>query len=594
MAAYPAVRRSFRWLLVLFVVTLLIPPLASSAATPAFRGEYYNNRTLSGAPALVRDDAAINFAWGAGSPGPGVAADNFSVRWTNFVSFEAGSYRFTVRTDDGVRLWVDDNLIIDHWADQPATSYTADRTLGAGYHSIRMEYYEAYGNAVAQLSWQKLSSSGSFPQWKGEYFNNTGLSGTPVLVRNDTDINFNWGNGSPGAGVPADNFSARWTRQLTFNAGTYTFTAVSDDGVRVKVDGAMVINRWVDQPATTVTGNITLNAGAHTVVVEYYERGGAAQVRVSWAGGGSSGPSVIVVDDWGAGFVRGGNLGNFHASTWGYGNHLWWMWNNTSAIYSWAKWVPTLPGAGTYEVQVYVASHNMSTTSARYRIYHNGTRNDRAISQAIYSDQWVSLGSYTFSGTGNEYVYLSGATGEPYWTRQVGFDAVRFIRVGGSSPTPTPAPSLPSCSIYPIAGFGALWNANAQVRNCLSCATEPEKSLPMGEQTFQNGVMFWRSDTDVIYVVFKDGTWQQFNDTWQEGQPETDPNIVPPAGLYQPKRGFGKLWRENAVVRSKLGWATIDERAMTGAVEPFQGGVMLWSPQLGIYAFCNDGRWIHN
>ena len=190
--------------LVFAMLALLMLPLPAAAAVPAFRGEYYNNTDLSGAPRLVRDDAAINFDWGSGRPASSINADYFSVRWTNFVPFDAGTYRFTVRVDDGVRLWIDEALVLDRWIPQPATTYVVDRTLSAGYHHLRLEYYEAAGQAVAQLSWARATTSPSYPDWRGEYFTNASLLGAPALVRNDKAIDFNWGQGSPAAGITAD------------------------------------------------------------------------------------------------------------------------------------------------------------------------------------------------------------------------------------------------------------------------------------------------------------------------------------------------------------------------------------------------------
>lgn len=89
-----------------------------------------------------------------------------------------------------------------------------------------------------------------------------------------------------------------------------------------------------------------------------------------------------------------------------------------------------------------------------------------------------------------------------------------------------------------------------------------------GFQPFQNGRMVWlkelkSGDTvlpNQIIVLYNDGHWARFDDSWQENQPETDPSIVAPEGLIQPKRGFGKLWRSNQEVRNKLGWATVEEK----------------------------------
>ncbi|MBN1978782.1 MAG: hypothetical protein JW918_15400 [Anaerolineae bacterium] len=84
------------------------------------------------------------------------------------------------------------------------------------------------------------------------------------------------------------------------------------------------------------------------------------------------------------------------------------------------------------------------------------------------------------------------------------------------------------------------------------------------EQPFEHGRMIWLEDVgalaQVILVLYDDGQFALYEDTWTEGQPESDPSFVPPAGLLQPVRGFGKLWRENASVRDKLGWAMAGEQ----------------------------------
>jgi hypothetical protein len=125
------------------------PPVVSP-----FKGEYFNNIALSGAPALVRDDEEINFFWGDGPPGPGIGADNFSVRWTKEQHFAEGTYTFSVLADDGVRLWVDDQLVIDKWVDQSPQRYDADVALAAGQHGIKLEYYERGGGSTIKLWWE--------------------------------------------------------------------------------------------------------------------------------------------------------------------------------------------------------------------------------------------------------------------------------------------------------------------------------------------------------------------------------------------------------------------------------------------------------
>jgi PKD repeat protein len=246
---------------------------------PDWKAEYYNNPNLGGSPVLVRNDVRINFDWGSGSPGHGVPADNFSARWSHNISFPAGTYRFHMRVDDGVRLWIDGNLVIDQWHDSAPTTYTADVTLTNGWHSLRVEYYERGGRALAQLAWERLDS---YPDWKAEYFSNRRLEGDPVLVRNETQIDHNWGSGSPAAGVPADDFSARWTRKVDFKSGTYVFSAWVDDGVRLWVDDTLVMDSWRDGKPRLIQAEHQIGSGKHKVKVEYYERSGGAQIEVTW------------------------------------------------------------------------------------------------------------------------------------------------------------------------------------------------------------------------------------------------------------------------------------------------------------------------
>jgi sugar lactone lactonase YvrE len=123
-----------------------------------WRGEYFANRWLTEAPMLIRQDTAIDFTWGLDSPGSGIPSDNFSARWQRYVWFEANTYRFTVSVDDGVRLWVDDQLLIDQWQHPQVATFEADVTLSQGYHRVRLEYYDGSGAAAVRLSWDTLAT----------------------------------------------------------------------------------------------------------------------------------------------------------------------------------------------------------------------------------------------------------------------------------------------------------------------------------------------------------------------------------------------------------------------------------------------------
>ncbi len=121
-----------------------------------WKGSYYANPILSGLPLFQRDDLTINFNWGSSSPRGDLPADGFSVRWSRAVEFaESGQYRFAVESDDGVRLWVGDTLVIDDWQDGRSSRETLHR-LSAGTHHLQVEYYEHWGDALIQLSWERV------------------------------------------------------------------------------------------------------------------------------------------------------------------------------------------------------------------------------------------------------------------------------------------------------------------------------------------------------------------------------------------------------------------------------------------------------
>ena len=171
---------------------------------------------------------------------------------------------------------------------EAASTYTA--TVKGGSAGVK----DVAGNALAADSTWTFTTDATPPtscpagQYTADYFANMTLAGSPAVTRcENAPLNYNWGQGAPTAGVPADHFSVRWDGQFTFPAGATTFTATADDGIRLYVDGTLVINAWVDQGATTYTATRTLTAGTHQVRVEYYDNEVDAVAQVSWTGGGT-------------------------------------------------------------------------------------------------------------------------------------------------------------------------------------------------------------------------------------------------------------------------------------------------------------------
>lgn len=388
---------------------------------------YWNNKTLTDSPVVQTTETDVNWDWGTGGPS-GLPADGFSARWSKYIDVSGGTYRFTATADDGVRVYIDGTLIINYWNDHPAQTFTADISLAAGHHLVVMEYYENGGFAVAKLTWQPKPAG--IVNWQGEYFNNRTLAGSPTLTRDDANINFNWGTGVPAAGLPADNFSVRWIRTINFPAGSYRFTTTGDDGVRLWVNGHLLIDKWFDQAAASYAGVLYVSGNA-AVQMEYYEHGGLATAQLSWALDNGNPPpppsGAIVVDNSSPGFIKGGTASSWRTSTAGYNSGMLWTYNNDYARgnYNWARWYPSLT-AGRYEVFVFIPSKNATSRAARYWVSHRDGFTLRVINQLNYSDQWVSLGTYWFQGNASDYASLSDITGESYLSRIVGFDAVKW------------------------------------------------------------------------------------------------------------------------------------------------------------------------
>ena len=124
------------------------------------KGEYYDNIDFTN-QVLTRTDATVDFNWGLGSPASNIGNDTFSVRWSGQVEpLYSETYTFQTTSDDGVRLWVNDQLIVDKFIDQAPTAHTGTISLNAGEkYDIRLEYYERGVGAVAQLAWFSASQS---------------------------------------------------------------------------------------------------------------------------------------------------------------------------------------------------------------------------------------------------------------------------------------------------------------------------------------------------------------------------------------------------------------------------------------------------
>jgi PKD repeat protein len=282
---------------VLAYVTQLGPEEPGLPPQMGLTAQYFPNTTFSAPAAFTQIDGTMLLNWGSTAPA-GLPVDGFSVRWTGkLLASTTGTHRFRLAADDAVKLWVNGVLLVDNALARTRTTYTTPTiTLTAGQsYDIVLEYKELGALAAVQLSWQvpgttayavipsaALSSVGT--GLRGDYFPNNALSGNSTLTRYETP-HFQWGNGGPAPSLPVDDFSVRWSGTVRVPTdGSYVFRTNSDDGVRLWINGVVVVDNWTAHgPTFDVGAPLTLLAGyRYDIKLEYQEFGGGSVLQLDW------------------------------------------------------------------------------------------------------------------------------------------------------------------------------------------------------------------------------------------------------------------------------------------------------------------------
>lgn len=270
------------------------PPATSCPTITAWKGEYWNNETLSGTPALCRNDANINFEWQTGSPASQIQADHFSARWTRSLSFSAGTYRFSILHDDGARLYVDGIQVFQNWCSNCSLTETVDVPLTPGVHEIKMEMRENIGWAAAGLSWQSLptptatwtATPGSAWTWAAEAENGSIYNPNVMQTVEDSTVsacryikavvNNNLGHVQHSFNVPTAGNYYFWARAMGLNLSTNSFWVSIDGGeyfhYQIPPVGQVWTWGWSQvYPSDQVVQPIYLGSGTHTIRFESRE-----------------------------------------------------------------------------------------------------------------------------------------------------------------------------------------------------------------------------------------------------------------------------------------------------------------------------------
>lgn len=335
--------------------TAVLPTPTPDVVISDWLGEYFSNATLAGDPVYIRNDVTIDFNWGANSPASEIPDDQFSARWTRQQYFQDGFYRFTILSDDGVRFWINGQLVVDEWHDGTQGPLSFEPYMAQGEHALRLEYYENFGGAMVRLTWVPIEAPTATPSftptptatptgtpsptptptstqtptptatgtasptpvpsdtptptwtptdepsptpeptdtppptappgrplpavWQADYYVNRFLGGAPILTRQDTEVDFYWGEGSPGLGILPDNFSARWQGEVWLSAGAYRYTLTVDEGAHVWIDGQHIIDAWHLATGETYVYELNLEEGIHFFKIEYFEATGSAHIH---------------------------------------------------------------------------------------------------------------------------------------------------------------------------------------------------------------------------------------------------------------------------------------------------------------------------
>jgi len=260
------------------------PPPSSAGGTGLF-GQFFDNADLTGFK-LNRVDPTVNFTWGSGSPDPSIDANTFSARWTGQIIPQfSETYTFYTQSDDGVRLWVNDTLLINNWTDHSSTEDSATIALTANFrYNIKLEYYDNTFSSTIRLSWsspsqpkQVVPQDRLFPNGKIVFQSNTtgnneifimNADGTGVQNRTNNSASDTYPSVVPG-GTQIVFVSSRDGNgeiySMPLNGGTatnLTNNSASDNYPSLYQDGRIVFsstrsggnsNLWVRDAAGTVT-----------------------------------------------------------------------------------------------------------------------------------------------------------------------------------------------------------------------------------------------------------------------------------------------------------------------------------------------------
>ncbi|WP_226578614.1 PA14 domain-containing protein [Microseira wollei] len=289
-----------------------------------WRGEYFSNINLTDKPVFFENlgDGSRGFSrnWGNNSPSLNIPTDNFSARMTTQRYLAPGLYKITTQADDGIRVRIGNQTVVDKWVDQPFVTNSGYFYSNGSNFPIAIEYYERGVGAAINFNITPATkfqdSVNESQQWKATVFNWNGSQGNQPPInfwngemnnqnaigvinlgsntRSDgkKGINFDWGDGAPnrdGNRLPHNNFAIGAYTWADFDGSPYKFRVRGDDGFQIRAKNhstgewfdITVPNQWTQAYGFTEITK-ALPAGRYDLAFNYYEHGGLANFDLSW------------------------------------------------------------------------------------------------------------------------------------------------------------------------------------------------------------------------------------------------------------------------------------------------------------------------
>jgi len=370
-------RRSRTAILILMITAMVVGILVRSPLDVAAQDDlpwsatYYTTPDLSG-DTFSRKESVLTYDWSTGPPLPGWPTDRFSARWTRTDVFSDGEYTFAARSDDGIRMYVDGQLIIDEWRDRQFEWVAVEKNMSAGTHSIVVEFYEDDGRAAIQAGYYPnfdLPSSSSNDDDDEESSNDNDNSSSDGGSGGSSSS----GGGGGGSGSASEIDRPRAIEPLLFVPGIQGLPLLPPQGPVVLEDGVRVTE--LDPKAFSFEGFPgpvirTGGEGGRYAVLKNVED--EFTVRVFWS-------LVPEVD-------------------------------------------------GYYEIFAYLPSSGLATESALYEIEQGGVIISQIeVDQVAGGGDWLKLGSFYLEANTVVNLRLGNATGEPDASTSVLVDDVIFL-----------------------------------------------------------------------------------------------------------------------------------------------------------------------